>query len=38
MSEVIRRLCEYINQYQGRTPIDGLYNIMVYLYYIYWED
>ena len=33
MKEVIRWLGEYINQYQGKTPVDGLYNIMTYFYY-----
>lgn len=35
MAEVIRLLGEYINQYQGRTPVEGLYNILTYLYYNY---
>lgn len=33
MAEVIRWLGEYINQYQGRTPVEGLYNILAYWYY-----
>ena len=33
MKEVIRWLGEYINQYGGRTPADGLYNILTYLFY-----
>lgn len=35
MAEVIRLLGEYINQHQGRTPVEGLYNILTYLYYNY---
>lgn len=34
MAKVIKWLGEYINQYQGKTPIDGLYDIMTYLYYM----
>ena len=33
MKEVIRWLGEYINQYETRTPLDGLYNIITYLFY-----
>lgn len=38
MKETIRWLGEYINQHQGRTSLDGLYDIMTYLYYKYWEE
>lgn len=33
MKEIIRWLGEYINQYQGKTPLNGLYNILTFLYY-----
>lgn len=36
MKEVIRWLGECINQYQGNTPLDSLYDILAHLYYDWW--
>lgn len=33
MAKLIRWLGEQINQYQGRTPLDGLYEILTHLYH-----